>query len=254
MLPALHWPEFSLLGLLVFFAGIVDSLAGGGGLITLPAYLSAGLSPDLILGTNKLSSSIGTVASSYQYQRRKKVPWEEISPALLASCGGSFLGARLAAFMDPRWLKFLLLAAMPPMLYFLYFKPHFGHHDESEALPKKERRRILLLIAASLGAYDGFFGPGTGTFLALALSRFCRYDLLGSTARAKILNLASNLSALAAFLWAGKAHIALGLSMGVLSLAGHWTGSHWGFKKGASVIRPALLWVCGGLFLKLLLA
>ena len=109
-----------------------------------------------------------------------------------------------------------------------------------------------LMVAFPIGAYDGFFGPGTGTFFALALVRWGRYDLLQATARAKILNLAANLAALAAFAWAGRLHWGLGLSMSVLSVAGHWVGSHLGLRDGARVIRPVVALVCAGLFAKIL--
>jgi uncharacterized membrane protein YfcA len=108
------------------------------------------------------------------------------------------------------------------------------------------------LVSGPIGAYDGFFGPGTGTFFALALTRFCRYDLLGSTGRAKLLNLASNVAALLMFLQAGAVHLKLGLAMGALSVGGHWAGSHLGLRKGAAAIRPMVLLVCALLFAKIL--
>jgi hypothetical protein len=107
-------------------------------------------------------------------------------------------------------------------------------------------------MSLAFGAYDGFIGPGTGTFFALALSRWCRYDLIGATARAKFMNLATNAAALVFFFYVGRVHIALGLWMGAVSIGGHWTGSHLGLKRGADAIRPMVILVCAGLFLKLL--
>lgn len=245
--------RFAALAALVFFAGVVDALAGGGGIITLPAYLSLGVNPAFILGTNKLASSIGTVASTVNYHIGRKLRLGPFLPALAASLAGSFFGARAAGRLDPRWLKYMLLAVIPVVAAFLYSRHRFGHDDRSADFSALELAWRSALIAFPLGCYDGFFGPGAGTFLALAFSRFCRYDLLSATARAKILNLVSNVSALAAFLLAGKVILALGLAMGIMSLCGHWAGSHLGLRNGARLIRPMVLTVCAGLFLKLLL-
>lgn len=245
-------PQLGLLSLLVFFAGVVDALAGGGGLITLPAYLAAGLSPALVLGTGKLASSLGTLAASANYQRRARHPLKAMLPSLAAAFVGAFLGAKLALLMNPAWIKPLVLAALPVVCFFVYSHHSFGQGDRSGDLSRTQLMERSASIAFPIGCYDGFFGPGTGTFYALALSRWCRYDLLGATARAKFLNLATNIAALAAFLLAGRVHLALGLAMGAVSIGGNYAGSHWGLKKGAAVIRPAVLLVCAGLFLKLL--
>jgi len=245
--------SFAFLGACVFLAGVVDALAGGGGLITLPAYLAAGLNPALLLGTNKLSSSIGTVVSALRYHRSQRLRLRPFLPVVAAALAGAWLGARLALLVDPAWIRPLLLAALPAVSYLVWSHEDFGHEDASAQLSSAESRRRSLMIAFPIGVYDGFFGPGTGTFFALAFVRWGRCDLLGATARAKTLNLASNLAALAAFAWAGRLHWELGLATSVLSLAGHWVGSHLGVKNGARIIRPVVLLVCAGLFVKILL-
>jgi len=240
------------LGACVFFAGIVDALAGGGGLITLPAYLAVGLNPALVLGTNKLSSSVGTVVSTWRYHNALRFSIKDFLPVIAASMIGSWLGARLAILVDPSWIRPMLLAALPVVAWLVWSKKDFGSVDDSHQLSAAERRRRGVLVAAPIGAYDGFFGPGTGTFFAIAFARWGRHDLLGATARAKVLNLVSNLGALGAFIWAGRLDWKIGLSMSLLSVAGHWVGSHLGVKKGASVIRPVVALVCAGLFAKVL--
>ena len=240
------------LAVCVFFAGIVDALAGGGGLITLPAYLAVGLNPALVLGTNKLSSCLGTVVSTARYHRALKFSIKDFLPVIAASMIGSWLGARLAIRVDPSWIRPMLLTALPVVAYLVWSKKDFGSVDEAHQLSAKERQRRGIIVAAPIGAYDGFFGPGTGTFFAIAFARWGRHDLLGATARAKILNLVSNLGALAAFIWAGRLDWKVGLSMSLLSVAGHWVGSHLGVKKGATVIRPVVALVCAGLFAKVL--
>ncbi|OGS41280.1 MAG: hypothetical protein A2506_02315, partial [Elusimicrobia bacterium RIFOXYD12_FULL_66_9] len=223
-----------------------------GGLITLPAYLAAGLPPALVLGTNKLASSVGTAVSTARYQHALKLSLRPFLPVIATALAGSWLGARLALRVDPAWIRPLLLAVLPVVAWMTWTRKDFGHEDHSGRLSEEERRRRGLMVAFPIGAYDGFFGPGTGTFFALALVRWGRYDLLQATARAKILNLAANLAALAAFAWAGRLHWGLGLSMSVLSVAGHWVGSHLGLRDGARVIRPVVALVCAGLFAKIL--
>ncbi len=249
--PEFSWIQLTALSALVFFAGFVDALAGGGGLITLPAYLATGLPPSLLLGTNKLSSSIGTVASALRYSRALSLSVRPLLPATLAAVVGSLAGARAALGMNPQWLRYFLLAALPLLAYFIYSRHEFGAADRSETLPAPSRQRRSVAVSLPIGAYDGFFGPGTGTFLALAFVRFGRYDLLGATARAKWINLATNLAALCAFLAAGTVHIALGAAMGFFSVTGHWAGSHVGLSGGSREIRPAVACVCALLFAKL---
>lgn len=244
--------ETLFLAACVFFAGVVDALAGGGGLITLPAYLAVGLNPALILGTNKLTSCLGTIVSTVRYHRALKFSIKDFIPVIASSMIGAWLGARAAILVDPSWIRPMLLMALPVVSYLVWSKKDFGAVDESASLSHAERRRRGVLVAAPIGAYDGFFGPGTGTFFALAFARWGKHDLLGATARAKILNLVSNLSALTAFIWAGRVDWKVGLSMSLLAIAGHWVGAHLGVKRGAALIRPVVALVCAGLFAKVL--
>ncbi len=244
---------FAALGACVFFAGVVDALAGGGGLITLPAYLAAGLPPALVLGTNKLVSSIGTAASAARYQRALRFPLRSFLPALAAALAGAWLGASLAVRADPRRLRPMLLCALPVLAWTLLTRRDFGAEDGSHRLSPSARRRRGALVAGPVAFYDGFFGPGAGTFYALGLVRIGRHDLLGATARAKLLNSASNAAALAAFVASGRVAWRVGLPMVAMSVAGNWTGSHLGLRRGARAIRPAAALVCAGLFAKLLL-
>ncbi|MBI4376429.1 MAG: TSUP family transporter, partial [Elusimicrobia bacterium] len=156
-MPELSIGDWLLLSGLVFFAGIVDSLAGGGGLITLPAYLSIGLPPALVLGTNKLASSIGTLAASLRYRRRVGFRWRDFWPAIACALIGSFFGARLAAYFDPRWLRWLILGIIPLAALPVLFPRLFGR----ESGPRLDFRALHVrssLCALSIGSYDGFFG------------------------------------------------------------------------------------------------
>ncbi|MFI5348240.1 MAG: TSUP family transporter [Elusimicrobiota bacterium] len=243
---------FAALGACVFLAGVMDSLAGGGGLITLPAYLAAGLNPALVLGTNKLSSSMGTSVALVRYHRALRFSVKEFLPVLAAAALAAWLGARLAVLVDPKWLRPLLLAALPLLSWLIWSRRDFGRDDVSHRRASAERRNMGILVAAPIGAYDGFFGPGAGAFYALGLVRACGYDLLGATARAKALNLLSNVAALITFILAGRVAWRVGLPMAVLSVAGNWVGAHLGVRNGARLIRPVVILVCAGLFAKLL--
>lgn len=253
MLQDFSLAQLAALSLLVFLAGFVDALAGGGGLITLPAYLAAGINPALLLGTNKLSSSIGTVVSVVRYLRAAPFAVTPFLPAIAASLIGSVIGARLALMIDPALMRYILLAALPLVAYSVVSKHQFGKEDHSAEFPPRELLARTLGVSFPVGCYDGFFGPGTGTFFALGFNKLCGYDLLKATTGAKLLNLASNVAALSMFLCAGKVHLRLGLAMGALSLLGHYAGSGWAIKHKSRAIRPMILLVCGLLFFKLLL-
>jgi uncharacterized protein len=252
VISGLSTPAFAALGACVFLAGIVDALAGGGGLITLPAYLAVGLNPALVLGTNKLASCIGTFTSTIKYHRALRFSVKDFLPVLAAAAVGAWLGARLAVLAGPHWLRPLLLVALPVVSWLIWSRRNFGHEDVSHRHSHSEKRARGMLVAAPIGLYDGFFGPGAGMFYALGFVRFCGYELLGATSRAKALNLLSNVAALATFLAAGRVAWRVGLPMAVLSVAGNWTGAHLGVRNGAKAIRPVVLLVCAGLFAKLL--
>ncbi|MFH1620304.1 MAG: TSUP family transporter [bacterium] len=243
----------AVLALLVFFAGFVDSLAGGGGLITLPAYLAAGLDPLFLLGTNKLSSSLGTLVAAWKYFRELRVTPHSLISLLMVSAAGSAAGAGLVLLIDPAALKYIMLFIIPLAAWPVILRHRGMIADLSSGLGEKRIFVRSTAVAFSVSAYDGFIGPGTGTFFALAFTRFCRYDLLKATALAKVFNLTSNLAALSAFLWAGRVSIRLGLLMALAGMAGNYAGSCAGISGGTRVIRPALLIVCAGLMVKLVL-
>ncbi|MBI4403046.1 MAG: TSUP family transporter [Deltaproteobacteria bacterium] len=239
------------LGFLIFTAGFIDSLAGGGGLIALPAYFSVGLNPMLVLGTNKLSSCLGTVFSTGQYLVHVRLKLRAVLLEILICLLGAALGTQIVLFINPGFIRYLLLILLPLISGVVYFHRDFGAEDRSQRYSSFQLLWRGLAISFIIGTYDGFFGPGTGTFLALGFSRLCGYGLLQATTRAKVLNLSSNISSLAVFLFAGRVHLPLGLLMATLSIMGHWLGARLGVGKGARAIRPMILFVLMLLFLKL---
>lgn len=238
------------LTLLVFLAGFVDAIAGGGGLITLPAYLAHGLSPALLLGTNKLSSSMGTAVAAVKMLREARFGLDFLFILVLLAAGGSFLGARLISLVPPETIRYLLIVLLPPVAIFLGARKSFGLADTSARHSENALLRRAGSLSFGVSFYDGLLGPGTGTFLAVGFAKLCGYDLLRATALAKLLNLVSNLAALATFLWLGMVDVKLGLAMGLAGMAGNYAGSRMALKRGAWIIRPMLFTVSAALLAK----
>lgn len=239
------------LAALVFLAGFVDSIAGGGGLITLPAYLAHGLPPSLLLGTNKLSSCLGTSVAAAKFLKETRFRADFLFILVVLAAGGSFLGAKAISMVPPETIRLLLLVLLPPVAVFLGARKSFGLADTSARHTENALLRRSGSLAFGVSFYDGMLGPGTGTFLAVGFARLCGFDLLRATALAKLLNLVSNAAALAAFLWFGMVDVKLGLAMGAAGMAGNYAGSHVALKKGAWVIRPMLFAVSAALLAKI---
>ena len=239
------------LALLVFLAGFVDSIAGGGGLITLPAYLAHGLPPSLLLGTNKLSSCMGTSVAAAKFLKETRFGADFLFILVVLAAAGSLLGAKAISLVPPETIRLLLLVLLPPVAVFLGARKSFGLADTSARHSENALLGRSGSISFGVSFYDGLLGPGTGTFLAVAFARLCGFDLLRSTALAKLLNLVSNAAALAAFLWFGMVNVKLGLAMGVAGMAGNYAGSHVALKRGAWVIRPTLFAVSAALLAKI---
>ena len=196
---------------LVFLGGLIDAVAGGGGLITLPAYLLAGLPPHLASGTNKCGNFFGTLIATGRFLKRGDV---HLPSALAGGAGalvGAWLGARLNMIMPEQALYYLMLAVVPVMAVFLLFKRDFGTEDRSGELGVGKLVPLSLAIGLVIGCYDGFFGPGAGTFLTLAFTGLCRFDLLTAAGNTKVANATSNLASLVTFALGGKVLWAVGI-------------------------------------------
>ncbi|MBO4832065.1 MAG: TSUP family transporter [Oscillospiraceae bacterium] len=235
---------------LVLIAGFIDAIAGGGGLISLPAYMIAGLPPHAAIATNKLSSSMGTSAAVFRYAREGYIPWR---PAVLCAAfaiAGSSAGARLSLLVDDTALKIIMLVLLPVTAAFVLTSRTFLTEKE----PRSRGMTIFLavIVAAVIGAYDGFYGPGTGTFLILFLTTVARMRLTTANGITKAINFSSNISALTVFLIHGQAMITLGLAAGVFSIAGNYLGTRVFDKKGARAVKPVMLTVLAVFFVKVL--
>jgi hypothetical protein len=237
---------------LVFLAGFVDAIGGGGGLISLPAYYLAGVPMHSALATNKMSSSVGTLISTIRICKNAPVRWSLGIPAAVLALIGSHLGARLSLVTEERVLQHILLVALPVVAFFVLRKDAFAAEQQQRLSPGKEAL-ITWVSAFGLGAYDGFYGPGTGTFLIIVLLSFAHMTAPEAAAYTKIVNLSSNLASFVTFLLAGQVIPLLGLVAGVFSIAGHYVGAGLVLKNGTKIIRPIILLVLVLLFLKIFL-
>lgn len=243
--------QFLIVCPMVFLAGFVDAIAGGGGLISLPAYLLAGVPMHQAIATNKLSSATGTTISTIRYCRNTKVDWSIAGPAIVLSLIGSSIGAKLTMMMPESVLKVVLLVVLPVTAVFVFRKNALV---EKQSGSVSHRRMLLItwIAALAIGCYDGFYGPGTGTFLLLVMVGLAKMDMMQAAANTKLINLASNISALVAFLIGGKVVLTLGLAASVFSIAGHYTGSSMVMKNGTKIVKPIILVVLVLLFLKVI--
>lgn len=243
--------QFLIVCPLVFLAGFVDSIAGGGGLISLPAYLAAGVPPHMALGTNKLGSAMGTVISTVRFAKKGFIKWKLSLGAAVCALLGSFIGSNLSLLASEKLLVGMMLVALPVVAFYVLKNKDMGDNEYTGTLPGRQVLAVSLTAAFVIGAYDGFYGPGTGTFLLLILTGLARMDLRTASGTTKVMNLSSNIAALITFLINGKVLFPLGLAAGFFCIAGHYIGSGMVVKSGRRVVRPVVLMVLLCLFVKI---
>ena len=232
-------------------AGMIDAIAGGGGLLALPAILWAGLPPVQALATNKLQGSFGTFTASYNFIRRGEIDLRRLRIPIVMTFIGSVSGTLAVQRLGSDLLNHIVPALLIAFALYFLFSPRIGdqdaHHRISHGL-------FGLLIGFSLGFYDGFFGPGTGSFFAAAFVLLLGYNLRRATAGTKVLNFTSNIASLIFFALAGQVVWQVGLPMGLAQMAGAWIGSHLVIRHGTRLIRPLLVVVSLAISTKLLLS
>lgn len=236
---------------LVFLAGLIDAMVGGGGIISLPAYMVAGLPPHLATGTNKCSSTFGTLLSTFRFMKNKKIHYIAAFTSAGAALVGSPLGAMINMVIDERYLSYTMLVLLPIIAIFLLFKKDFG---ENESLQEENRVKVIVLSILSgfiIGIYDGFFGPGTGTFLILIYTGIIGFDLITASGNAKVVNLASNVAAFITFALHGKIVWSIGIPAALFGIAGNWIGAGLAIKGGKKIIRPMFMLVLALLMVKI---
>ena len=249
----LTFMHFLIVCPLIGIAGFIDSIAGGGGLISLPAYLISGLPVHTCIATNKMSSSMGTAVATAKYALSGYIDWHLAVFCAAASLAGAAMGANLAMLISDSTFRILMLIILPlTALYVLRKKNLFA--DENRVTLSFVRTVLLSsAIAFALGLYDGFYGPGTGTFLILLLTRFAHMDLHRANGITKVINLSSNISSLVVYLLNAQVLLPLGLTAGLFSILGNYLGSRCFTSKGAAIARPVILLVLCVFFIRTVL-
>lgn len=233
---------------LAFLAGLIDSVAGGGGLISLPAYYLAGLPPVLAAGTNKLSACLGTMASTTRFIRGHKVDWRAGLFAAAGAFPGSWLGTLLLQHIPEDTIRLLMICAIPLVAVVVLRRRDMTGHC---IVPEQFYRPLALGIGFMVGFYDGLIGPGTGTFLILLFTMALGMEAVLASGTAKIVNLTSNMAALISLMSTGNVLAALGIPAALCGIVGNWLGAGLTMKKGVGFIRGMLLVVLALLLAKM---
>ena len=237
---------------LLFLAGLVDSIGGGGGLISLPAYLFAGLPVHMAIATNKLSSACGTSLATARFIRKGLVNLRLAVPSVAAAVLGSSLGARLSLLVSEELMKYILLAVLPTAAFFVLNRQLFRDDGRHTAVVDRRTLIVCSVSAFIIGMYDGFYGPGTGTFLIIAFTVLARMTVESANAQTKVINLTTNITSLTVFLLNGQVLFPLGLAGALCNMAGSWVGSGLAITKGTKIVRPVILLVLLLLLAKIL--
>ena len=248
-MPELSLQTYALLLVAGFFAGFVDSIAGGGGLISVPALLSVGIPPHLALGTNKLQSSFGAFTASVNYARKGLVNFRGILSGILFTALGAASGTITIQLMSATVLDRIIPVLLVGVFLYTLFSPKFGEDDRAARLSGSV---FYFVCGLALGFYDGFFGPGTGSFWAIAFVLLLGLNLKKATAHTKIMNFTSNIVALVAFIIGGNVLFMAGLVMAVGQITGAAAGSNLVVKKGVKFVRVFFMTVVALTILKLI--
>lgn len=237
---------------LVFLAGLIDAIGGGGGLISLPAYLLAGLPPHAAVATNKMSSTFGTALATLRFIRHKLVDFNLAVPAVIAAVIGSTFGANVSLVVSSEVMMYVLVIILPISAFLVMNKKLF--HDGGSDEIVLDRRTYMTAAAAAciIGIYDGFYGPGTGTFLIIAFTIFAKMSIKTANAQAKVINLTTNVTALVIFLVNGEVLLPLGIAAAACNMVGGYIGAGLIMKNGAKIVKPSIILVLLLLALKVI--
>ena len=234
-----------------FLAGFVDSIAGGGGLISLPVLLAAGLPPHLAIGTNKFSATFGAIMSAWQFWRAGKVEKGLLKKVWPCTLVGAILGTLVMLHLSSQWLQPIIIIALIGAALFVFGQRSLGAENTYQATAKKTL--ITVIFAAAIGFYDGFIGPGTGTFLIVAFASL-GFDFVTAAGNAKILNLTSNITSFAIMILWNNVLYVYGIAMAICIFIGAYFGSRLAITRGSSFVRLVMLVVTIALIGKLALS
>ena len=228
-------------------AGLIDTLAGGGGLIVLPALIMSGIPPLQALGTNKLQGTMGTATATYMMFRKKRVTWQQVRYLMLSAFIGSVIGTILIQFIDTQLLSFIIPGVLLFIGVYFLISPTPGEEQRAPKISSKIYQRFLVPI---IGGYDGMFGPGTGSFFALAGVSGKGMGLISATAEAKPLNFSTNIASLVVFLMAGQVVWVVGILMMFGQVIGAWIGAHCLMVVNPKYIKAIVVVMCFAMLLK----
>lgn len=234
-----------------FLAGFLDSIAGGGGLIAMPAYMLTGMPMHLVYGCNKFAAACGTTIATLRYWKNKMV---ELPVGLTAAVGAfccSTISSNLVLILNEQTLKTMMLVALPVVAIITLLNKNMGNENCSDTFSKRKKYVLALFIGCLVGFYDGLFGPGTGTFALIAFCLIMKYDMRTATGNAKCLNLASNYASLVVFILAGTIYWSIAIPAAISNIVGNFVGAGVAIRKGAKVIRRMLMIVIVLLFVKM---
>lgn len=242
---------FAVLAAAALFAGFIDAVVGGGGLIQVPALFTALPKelPATIFGTNKISSVFGTANAAWRYARRVRMPWRTTLPAAIAAFACSYLGAMAVAWLPRELLRPLILVLLIGSAIYTYWRKDFGAIHRPQHVGGHELA-YALMVGGAIGFYDGFFGPGAGSFLIFLFIRFFGFDFLHASAASKVVNVATNLAALSFFVPHGYILPLLGIAMAVFNVLGSIAGTHLSLRHGSGFVRKVFLIVVSALIVK----
>lgn len=228
---------------LCFLAGFVDSIGGGGGIISLPAFMLAGLPAHLAIGTNKVQSFLNTSMSTYRMWKNKKVVPLLALPTVAAAFAGSWIGAKLNLIVSERVLSYAMIVILPVVAVVVLSRKAFGGDEDTAPVFNLKTAVTLSAIAFTVGMYDGFYGPGTGTFLIIGFVVLGKLGVGYANGHAKVVNLTTSTASMIVYLLNGQAMIPLGLMAGLAAMAGSYIGSGLVLKNGARIVRPIIILV-----------
>ncbi len=232
--------EFLLIGLGMFIAGFIDSIAGGGGLISTPTLLLVGLPPHLALGTNKLAASAGTLVSSHEFFKSNKLNFKLLKMLIPFAFLGAIVGVSILQFISPDLLRLLIPFMIFGVAIYTVISKKVGMVDTFNGFTPKNKL-LGKLLTSTLGFYDGFFGPGTGTFFMFGLVKIFGFDFTVATANTKVLNFTTGFAALLTFIYNGQVNIKYGLFATIFMITGSKLGSKMAIKNGAKFIKPIFI-------------
>ncbi|MGL6167127.1 MAG: sulfite exporter TauE/SafE family protein [Fusobacteriaceae bacterium] len=231
---------FIFLGVACFLASFIDAIAGGGGLISLPAYMAVGIPPHIALGTNKMAASFSSISSSLRFYRSGKIDLEIVKAFSLFSFVGALIGVKAVLLIDQKYLYPIAMILLIGTIMYTVINKNMGETSFYKGLNDKNKKlgRIMSLF---LGFYDGFFGPGTGSFLIFSLIKIFKLDFINASGNSKILNLSSNIASVIAFVIAGKVNYTYAFSMAIFMFLGAQAGAKMAIFRGSKFIKPFFL-------------